>query len=106
MAYTASDVGTATACCAARRQLSASFSRPLGPQHYLVLQRAMLAADEVGSDVAQQSCHRRIVGRDQCGEAADACGAGTLRQLSQQFDAEPPALPVVHDGDCYVVGLL
>jgi hypothetical protein len=44
----------------------------------LVLQGSPLAADKVGPDVAQQSCHRRIVGRDQCGEAADAFGAGTV----------------------------
>jgi hypothetical protein len=37
--------------------------------------------------------------RDQRGEAADAFGAGTLRQLSHQFGAEAPPLPVVDDGD-------
>jgi len=56
-------------------------------------------ADKVGPDVAQQSGHRRIAGRDQRGGAADAFGAGTLRQLSHQFGAEPPALPVVDDGN-------
>ena len=69
------------------------------PQCDLVLQGTRLAADELGPDVAQQSCHRRIVGRDQRGEAADAFGAGTLRQLSHQFGAESQTLPVVDDGD-------
>jgi hypothetical protein len=39
------------------------------------------------------------------GEAADACRAGTLRQLSHQFGAEPPALPVIDDGDRDLGGL-
>jgi hypothetical protein len=63
------------------------------------VQGAPLAADQVGPDGAQQSCHRLIVGPDQRREAADALGAGTLRQVSHQFGAEPPPLPAVDDGD-------
>ena len=35
----------------------------------------------------------------------DAFGTGTFSQLSQQFGAESPALPFVHDGDGDLGGL-
>ena len=71
----------------------------------MLARRAPLAADQVGPDVAQQSRNRRIVGRDQRSEAADARGTGPLRQLSQQFGAEPATLPVVDDGNRELGGL-
>jgi len=59
----------------------------------------------VGVRVPQQAGHRRVVGCDQRGEAADAFLAGTLRQLSHQFGAKSPALPFVYHGDGNFGGL-
>jgi len=62
-------------------------------------------AHKLGAHVLQQPRHRRVVGGDQRGEAADAFLAATVRQLGQQFGAQAPALPVVDDGDGDLGGL-
>jgi hypothetical protein len=64
-----------------------------------------LAADKICPDGSCQSSYRHIVGRDQCGEAADTLLEGTLRQLSHQFGTESATLPLVYDGDGYFGGL-
>src|SRR5689334_24920240 len=64
-----------------------------------------LAADKIRPDAPCQSSHCRVVGRDQCGEAADTLLASPLSQLSHQFGAESAALPPVYHGDGKFGGL-
>jgi len=77
----------------------------LGRQGDLVFHSARPVADKLGVHVLQQGGHRRVVGGDQRGETADAFLTGTVGQLSQQFGAQSPALPVVDDGDGDLGGL-
>jgi len=74
-------------------------------QRDLVIRGAAIAAHTVRAHLAEQARHRRVVLCHQRGEPADARGAGAPGQPSEQFGAQPPALPVVDDGDGDLGGL-
>jgi hypothetical protein len=80
-------------------------ARSRGRQCDLVLLDAWLAPDKVGAYVAQEPGHCHVLARDQRGEAANAFGPGTVRQLAQQLGAQSAALPVIDDSDGDFSGL-
>jgi hypothetical protein len=84
-----------------------SFACPRPGLCDLVLLRAGIARHEpdIGTQLSQQSGHRRVVGRNQRGEAADAFLVGPVGQLREQLPTPPAILPRVEDGHRNVGGL-